>query len=299
MNDTTAANAPSREILLQPLSGWPLLIAAIALPPALIATLIVAAQSEMHPGLVVPPAILLGLGWILTLIGFYVVEPNQSRVMVFFGNYRGTVRERGFWWINPFTVKHKLSLRAHNVSSEQIKVNDAVGNPIEIGAVVVWRIADTAQAMFDVEDYEEYVDIQVETAIRSLASAHPYDEHDSSGDVVSLRGDRDEVTAELQAALTERLARAGVEVLEARISHLAYAPEIASAMLQRQQAQAIIAARRQIVEGAVGMVQDALGQLSEHDVVHLDDDRRAQLVGNLLVVLCGQENAQPVLHTGN
>jgi regulator of protease activity HflC (stomatin/prohibitin superfamily) len=299
MNDTTAANAPSREILLRPRSGWPILVGVIALPPALFVALAVAAGAGLHPGLVLPPTLLLGLGWILALIGFYVVEPNQSRVMVFFGNYRGTVRERGFWWINPFTSKHKLSLRAHNVSSEQIKVNDAVGNPIEIGAVVVWRVADTAQAMFDVEDYEEYVDIQVETAVRSLASAHPYDEHDSTSEVVSLRGDRDEVTAELQTALTDRLSRAGVEVLEARISHLAYAPEIASAMLQRQQAQAIIAARRQIVEGAVGMVQDALGQLREHDVVHLDDDRRAQLVGNLLVVLCGQENAQPVLHTGS
>jgi regulator of protease activity HflC (stomatin/prohibitin superfamily) len=299
MNDTTAANAPSREILLRPRSGWPILVGVIALPPALFVALAVAAGAGLHPGLVLPPTLLLGLGWILALIGFYVVEPNQSRVMVFFGNYRGTVRERGFWWINPFTAKHKLSLRAHNVSSEQIKVNDAVGNPIEIGAVVVWRVADTAQAMFDVEDYEEYVDIQVETAVRSLASAHPYDEHDSTSEVVSLRGDRDEVTAELQTALTDRLSRAGVEVLEARISHLAYAPEIASAMLQRQQAQAIIAARRQIVEGAVGMVQDALGQLREHDVVHLDDDRRAQLVGNLLVVLCGQENAQPVLHTGS
>jgi regulator of protease activity HflC (stomatin/prohibitin superfamily) len=299
MNDTTAANAPSREILLRPRSGWPILVGVIALPPALFVALAVAAGAGLHPGLVLPPTLLLGLGWILALIGFYVVEPNQSRVMVFFGNYRGTVRERGFWWINPFTAKHKLSLRAHNVSSEQIKVNDAVGNPIEIGAVVVWRVDDTAQAMFDVEDYEEYVDIQVETAVRSLASAHPYDEHDSTSEVVSLRGDRDEVTAELQTALTDRLSRAGVEVLEARISHLAYAPEIASAMLQRQQAQAIIAARRQIVEGAVGMVQDALGQLREHDVVHLDDDRRAQLVGNLLVVLCGQENAQPVLHTGS
>jgi regulator of protease activity HflC (stomatin/prohibitin superfamily) len=289
----------STERVLSPFTGWPVLALAVAWPPLLVLGLVAVAEGGLHEGLVGLGAVLGVLAWILLLVGFYIVNPNQSRVMVLFGHYKGTVRTTGFWWINPFTVKHKLSLRAHNVSSEKIKVNDAVGNPIEIGAVVVWRIADTAQAMFDVENYEEYVDIQIETAVRRLASAHPYDEYEADGSEISLRGDRDEVTAELESALTERLSRAGIEVLEARLSHLAYAPEIASAMLQRQQAQAIIAARRQIVTGAVGMVQDALDQLKAGDVVELDDERRATLVGNLLVVLCGQEGAQPVLNTGS
>ena len=293
-----AQDLQTDEIALPPRSGWPMLALALAAPPLLILLAVIAALSGLEPIAVV--IAVLGIpAWILLLVGFYIVNPNQSRVMVLFGHYKGTVRTTGFWWINPFTVKHKLSLRAHNVSSEKIKVNDAVGNPIEIGAVVVWRIANTAQASFDVEDYEEYVDIQVETAVRRLASAHPYDEYEADGSEISLRGDRDEVTAELQNALSERLARAGVEVLEARISHLAYAPEIASAMLQRQQAQAIIAARRQIVTGAVGMVEDALEQLKQGDIVELDDERRATLVGNLLVVLCGQESAHPVLNTGS
>ena len=292
--------SPSSELVLKPLSGWPMLALALAWPPTLILTLRTLALSESLP----VPAIAIsgivgGIAWILLLVGFYIVNPDMSRVMVLFGHYKGTVRQTGFWWINPFTVKHALSLRAHNVASEAIKVNDSVGNPIELGAVVVWRIHDTAQALFDVEAYEEYVDVQIEAAVRSLASAHPYDEHEAGEDAVSLRGDREEVTAELQVALAERLERAGVEVVEARLSHLAYAPEIASAMLQRQQAQAIIAARRQIVEGAVGMVQDALHLLMESVIVELDDERRATMVGNLLVVLCGQESAQPVLNAGS
>ncbi|MEO0649361.1 MAG: SPFH domain-containing protein [Planctomycetota bacterium] len=303
MTDTAPAPDLTRtdEILLTPRSGWPMLALALLGPPLFGGLMILLGLSlrEAIAPVIAILSILAAFAWILLLCGFYIVNPNQSRVMVLFGHYKGTVRQTGFWWINPFTVKHKLSLRAHNVSSEKIKVNDAVGNPIEIGAVVVWRIADTAQASFDVEDYEEYVDIQVETAVRRMASAHPYDEYETDTDQISLRGDRDEVTAELQTALSERLARAGVEVLEARISHLAYAPEIASAMLQRQQAQAIIAARRQIVAGAVGMVQDALEQLKAGDIVELDDERRATLVGNLLVVLCGQESATPVLNTGS
>ncbi len=284
---------------MAPASGWPVLIAVLLTPPLLLlggAGLDAADVPEPLIGLGVA---LIGVAWFICLCGFYIVNPNMSRVMVLFGNYRGTVRKPGFWWTNPFTVKNKLSLRAHNVSSEKIKVNDSVGNPIEIGAVVVWKIHDTAQASFDVEDYVEYVDIQVEAAVRTLASAHPYDEPEGDESIVSLRGDRDEVTGELQLALGERLERAGVEVVEARLSHLAYAPEIASVMLQRQQAQAIIAARRQIVEGAVGMVHEALEMLKEGDVVELDDERKAALVGNLLVVLCGQESAQPILNTGS
>ncbi len=292
-------NRSAIESLMAPASGWPVLIAVLLTPPLLLlggAGLDAADVPEHVIGLGVA---LIGVPWFICLCGFYIVNPNMSRVMVLFGNYRGTVRKPGFWWTNPFTVKNKLSLRAHNVSSEKIKVNDSVGNPIEIGAVVVWKIHDTAQASFDVEDYVEYVDIQVEAAVRTLASAHPYDEPEGDESIVSLRGDRDEVTGELQLALGERLERAGVEVVEARLSHLAYAPEIASVMLQRQQAQAIIAARRQIVEGAVGMVHEALEMLKEGDVVELDDERKAALVGNLLVVLCGQESAQPILNTGS
>ncbi|MEM7519119.1 MAG: SPFH domain-containing protein, partial [Planctomycetota bacterium] len=225
-----------------------------------------------------------------------VVGPNMSRVLVLFGNYRGTVREQGFFWVNPFTSKHKLSLKAHNVASEKIKVNDLDGNPIEIGAVVVWQVSDTAQALFDVEDYSLYVDIQIEAAVRQLASSHPYDEH-SKGEALSLRGDSTEVAEELSRMLGERLERAGIRVLEARLSHLAYAPEIASAMPQRQQAQAIIAARSQIVEGAVSMVEHALTDLSDRKVVELDPAGRATLVSNLLVVLCGQASPTPVLNT--
>jgi len=284
---------------MTPASGWPVLIAVLLTPPLLLLGGAGLDAADVHEELIGLGVALLGVAWFICLCGFYIVNPNMSRVMVLFGNYRGTVRRPGFWWTNPFTVKNKLSLRAHNVSSEKIKVNDSVGNPIEIGAVVVWKIHDTAQASFDVEDYEEYVDIQVEAAVRTLASAHPYDEPGGDESIVSLRGDRDEVTAELQVALSERLERAGVEVVEARLSHLAYAPEIASVMLQRQQAQAIIAARRQIVEGAVGMVHEALEMLKEGDVVTLDDERKAALVGNLLVVLCGQESAQPILNTGS
>jgi len=238
------------------------------------------------------------IGSFISFFGFFIVNPNMSRVLVFFGRYKGTVRDEGFYWVNPFMTKSALSLKAHNLSSETIKVNDLVGNPIEIGAVVVWQVHDTAQASFDVEDYFQYVDVQIETAIRHLAKSHPYDDQVSDVDTPSLRGDTGEMAGELQSELQDRLSRAGIAVIEARISHLAYAPEIASAMLQRQQASAIIAARKKIVEGAVDMVDDALGQLSERDVVELDGERRATLVGNLLVVLCGNNTPQPVINTG-
>jgi len=230
--------------------------------------------------------------------GFFIVNPNMSRVLVLFGRYRGTVRNAGFYWTNPFTVKSSVSLKANNLSSETIKVNDLVGNPIEIGAVVVWQVRDTAQARFDVEDYFSFVDVQIETAIRHLAKIHPYDESVSDVDTPSLRGDTVEMAEELKVELQARLDRAGIEVIEARISHLAYAAEIASAMLQRQQASAIIAARKLIVAGAVDMVDDALTQLNSRDVVELDAERRATLVGNLLVVLCGNSAPQPVVNTG-
>jgi len=241
---------------------------------------------------------------ILIPIGFFVVQPNTSYVLVFFGKYRGTQREEGFFWTNPFMSKSKISLRANNLASETIKVNDLHGNPIEIGAVVVWKVKDTAKASFDVEDYEDYVNVQIETAVRELAKTHPYEEHigenrgEHDPDVISLRSDTEAISAELTGELQKRLDRAGIHVLEARLSHLAYALEIASAMLQRQQAAAIISARKLIVEGAVSMVEEALADLQRRGVVDLDDERKATMVSNLLVVLCSHSEPTPVINTG-
>jgi regulator of protease activity HflC (stomatin/prohibitin superfamily) len=225
-----------------------------------------------------------------------LVNPNQSKLIVLFGNYRGTLRQSGFFSVNPFSVRRPVSLRAHNFNSDKLKVNDLRGNPIEIGAVVVWRVKDTAQAAFDVEDFNSYVQVQTESALRHLASLHPYDTVQEQA--TSLRGNSEEINLALQKELTTRLQMAGIEVLEARLSHLAYAPEIAGAMLQRQQAEAIIDARRRIVDGAVGMVQMALEQLDVHKVVTLDEERKAQMVSNLLVVLCSERGTQPVVNTG-
>ena len=237
----------------------------------------------------------LGLGFLM-LRGLVLIEPNTCLVVLLFGKYKGTIRRAGFFWINPFTVRRKVSLRARNFDSAHLKVNDLRGNPVEIGAVVVWRVRDTAQATFDVDNYERYVGLQTESAIRTSASKHPYDS--ASPGQTSLRGDSDEVNAELKKQLTERLALAGVEVLEVRISHLAYAPEIAGVMLRRQQAEAIIDARTRIVEGAVGMVKHALELLQEHAVVALDEEKKAAMVSNLLVVLCSESETTPVVNAG-
>jgi regulator of protease activity HflC (stomatin/prohibitin superfamily) len=231
-----------------------------------------------------------------SLSGFFTVEPNQAVVLVFFGRYVGSVREAGFWWTNPFTTKRRVSLRVRNFNSKQLKVNDAQGSPIEIAAVVVWQVIDSAKSRFAVDDYEEFVAIQSETAIRTLAIRYPYDAPD---DVPSLRRIGDEVAYELKKEVQARLEVAGVEVLEARLSHLAYAPEIAQAMLRRQQARAIIDARRQIVEGAVGMVDEALRRLSERQIIELDEERKAAMINNLLVVLTSEQNTQPVVNTGS
>ena len=295
-------NQPSREILYpNPGSGLARLGAAFGLLAAAILLFVLGglAIDDRNPGLGVP-LILLGVvgifGSILTFCGLVLVNPNQSRVIVLFGKYIGTLRQDGFFWVNPFSTRRVVSLRAHNFNSDKLKVNDLRGNPIEIGAVVVWRVRDTAQAAFDVEDFESYVQVQTESALRHMASLHPYDSpHDSE---VFLRGSSDSVNAELQNELTTRLQRAGIEVLEGRLSHLAYAPEIAGAMLQRQQAEAIIDARTRIVEGAVGMVQMALDQLKKQDVVELDEERKAQMVSNLLVVLCSERGTQPVVNAG-
>ena len=228
--------------------------------------------------------------------GFFQVQPNQGVVLLLFGRYAGTARETGLRWTNPFLAKRAVSLRVRNFESSKLKVNDADGNPIEIAAVIVWQVVDTAEAVFQVDDYENYVHIQSESALRQMAQSYPYDAHDDGKP--SLRSHGDEITAHLRDQIQERLGRAGVQVLEARISHLAYAQEIAQAMLQRQQAGAIIAARTRIVEGAVSMVQMALEQLSQRGVVELDEERRAAMVSNLLVVLCGERGTQPVLNTG-
>jgi len=239
------------------------------------------------------PLLLIG---IITLTGLIMVQPNDSRVLIFFGKYIGTVRHSGFWWVNPFTVRKRVSLRIRNFNSQRIKVNDLHGNPIEIGAVIVWRVIDTAKAVFDVENYEQFVDIQSETAIRTLASEFPYDVEED--DKSSLRGSPQEIADSLKNTVQTRLEVVGVNIIEARISHLAYAQEIAQAMLRRQQAQAIIAARIKIVEGAVGMVQMALKALSEQKIVTLDEDKKATMVNNLMVALVSESNAQPVINTG-
>lgn len=242
-------------------------------------------------------AILIAVG-IPSISGFFTVEPNQAVVLVFFGSYAGTVREAGFWWANPFATKRKVSLRVRNFNSKQLKVNDAQGSPIEIAAVIVWQVIDSAKSRFSVDDYEEFIAIQSETALRALANRYPYDAPDESS-IPSLRGIPDEVALELQKEVQARLEVAGVEVLEARLSHLAYAPEIAQAMLRRQQARAIIDARRQIVEGAVGMVDEALKRLSERQIIELDEERKAAMINNLLVVLTSEQNTQPVVNTGS
>lgn len=233
---------------------------------------------------------------ILLPTGLIIVQPNDSRVVILFGKYIGTVRQSGFWWVNPFTARKRVSLRIRNFNSQKIKVNDLHGNPIEIGAVIVWKVVDTAKAVFDVENYEQFVDIQSETAIRTLASEYPYDVEED--DKSSLRGSPLEIAESLKNTVHTRLEVAGVEIIEARISHLAYAQEIAQAMLRRQQAQAIIAARTKIVEGAVGMVQMALNALSEQKIVTLDEDKKATMVNNLMVALVSETEAQPVINTG-
>ncbi|MGH2374305.1 MAG: SPFH domain-containing protein [bacterium] len=241
-----------------------------------------------------PPVLF--ISGVLVLIGLFVVQPNEARALVLFGNYVGTVRQAGLWWTNPFAAKKHVSLRIHNFNSERLKVNDGMGNPIEIAAVIVWRVVYSAKALFDVENYEQFVAIQTETAIRTLASQHPHDSHEPG--TSSIRGNPDQVAEELRSQVQPRLDVAGVEVLETRLSHLAYAPEIAQVMLRRQQAEAIIAARQRIVEGAVGMVQMALKMLSEQDVVTLDEEKRATMVNNLLTVLVAEKDAQPVINTG-
>ena len=231
------------------------------------------------------------------LPGFFIINPNGSRVLVFFGDYRGTVKKNGFFWANPFYIKKKVSLRAHNFDSERVKVNDKIGNPILISVILVWQVEDTYKAAFDVNDYQHFVRVQSDAAVRKLAGTYAYDNFDDDSEI-TLRSGMNEVNHALEEELTERLSIAGIKVIEARIGYLAYAQEIASAMLQRQQATAIVAARQKIVEGAVGMVEMALDELNEKEIVDLDEEKKAAMVGNLMVVLCSDKAAAPVVNAG-
>ncbi|MDQ1008606.1 regulator of protease activity HflC (stomatin/prohibitin superfamily) [Streptomyces sp. V4I23] len=246
--------------------------------------------------LLIVGGVLVGLAAFLGMCGLNMVAPGEARVVQLFGRYRGTIRTDGLRWVNPLTSREKISTRVRNHETAVLKVNDAYGNPIELAAVVVWKVEDTAQAMFEVDDFLEFVSTQTEAAVRHIAIEYPYDAHDEEG--LSLRGNAEEITEKLAVELHARVEAAGVHIIESRFTHLAYAPEIASAMLQRQQAGAVVAARRQIVDGAVGMVEAALSRLTEQDIVELDSERKAAMVSNLMVVLCGDRAAQPVLNTG-
>ncbi len=308
----------TEERIFQPMSGWfPLTVCLCGLPLGLF--LFVAGVS-FENALLVIMAVVIVPACLIGLFGCMAIAPNQARVLLLFGEYKGSVMQSGFFWVNPFFTKHKISLRIRNFETGSIstpeqkdqtgkviqmksrsagkpsKVNDRDGNPIDISTVVVWRVVNTAEAMFEVDDYEDFVAVQSEAALRNLASRHPYDSEDHE---VSLRGNTTEVCDQLKVDIQERLDKAGVEVIEARISHLAYSPEIAAAMLQRQQAQAVVAARTKIVEGAVGMVEMALDHLAERKVVELDNNYRAAMVSNLLVVLCSDRHTQPVVNTGS
>jgi regulator of protease activity HflC (stomatin/prohibitin superfamily) len=285
-----------RERVRSTLSGWLMLPVLVTAFVATVVQLIRTLAAGSGPSLEVLGYLVLAAVLFIGFRGFFIVNPNEAKVLTLFGKYSGSVKRDGFHWANPLLTRRRLSLRVHNFESSKIKVNDSDGNPIEIAAVLVWRVVETAEASFEVEDYEHYVKVQSEAAVRNLATHYPYDAHVE--DQKSLRGNTQEIAEQLKTEVQERLAKAGVEVLEARINHLAYAPEIASAMLQRQQAGAIIAARQRIVEGAVGMVEMALELLSSRAVVDLDNERKAAMVSNLLVVLCGDRNTQPVINTG-
>jgi regulator of protease activity HflC (stomatin/prohibitin superfamily) len=283
-----------RENAISPPPGFMML--AVLLGAMLACILVIIISIANKSPFFVLPAVLGIVGVIFLLNGIFVVDPNEAKVLVLFGKYVGTVRQAGIYWGNPFWKKSRVSLRIRNFESQRLKVNDHDGNPIEIASIVVWKVVDSAEACFEVNDYEDYVHVQSESAVRTLATLHPYDAHETGQ--MSLRGNTLEIANQLTKELQERVSKAGVEVLEARISHLAYAPEIAAAMLRRQQASAIIAARQKIVEGAVSMVEMALQQLSSRQIVHMDENKKAAMVSNLMIVLCSEHNAQPVLNTG-
>jgi len=288
-------NEQVREISLNGGSGYIALVVLAGIILTFIGLAYTAVQNQSAVIIISTLVVLIPM-FLLGIAGLFMVHPNQARVLTLFGTYVGSARKTGLRWANPFYAKKAVSLRVRNFDCDTLKVNDSSGNPIEIAAVVVWKVVDSAEASFEVDDYISFVQIQSEAALRNLATSYPYEAHDGE---VALRSDPQKIATELKSEVQDRLEKAGVEVIEARISHLAYAPEIASAMLKRQQAQAIVAARRQIVDGAVGMVKMALDELKKQDVIELDDERKAAMVSNLLVVLCGEENAQPVLNTGS
>jgi hypothetical protein len=286
------------EKIIKPVSGFlALLLALVSLAAGVYLFSIIRKYETPNPWVILG-AILLILATIFTLKGLMIIQPNHSRVLIFFGKYSGTVKDNGLFFINPLYSTRKLSLRAHNLQGQTLKVNDKMGNPIEIGAVIVWQIGDAYKAAFEVDDYEEYVKVQSEAAVRHLANSFPYDNLEDQHAHITLRDGAEKVNEILEKELNERLAPAGIIIREARISHLAYAQEIAGAMLQRQQATAIVAARFKIVEGAVGMVELALEMLSKKGIVDLDEEKKAAMVSNLMVVLCGERGATPVLNTG-
>jgi hypothetical protein len=297
--NTASTSSSNKERSGSAISGWPMLLVTLLLKVGgltlIVRAIILANQDQMFGGMLVTGIVSVILS-VISWAGFFSLQPNESRVLILFGAYKGTIRRSGYHWVNPFYTKIKISLRMHNLNGKQLKVNDKRGNPIEIAAVVVWKVEDTAQAAFDVDDYENYVEVQSESAVRHLASAYAYDQGEE--DEFTLRGGGDEVNTALTKELQERLSKAGVLVDEARITHLAYAPEIAGAMLRRQQAEAIIAARTKIVHGAVSMVEMALKELKEKDVIEFDHERKASMVSNLLVVLCGEAEVSPVINTG-
>lgn len=284
------------EKIITPRSGWLMLFVSLVLMAVSIVCFALGANQK-------PPLIVVGivasLALFIVLSGFIAIEPNSSRVLTLFGKYVGTVNTNGFFWVNPFFTKKKISLRANNLDTKPIKVNDKHGNPIMIGAVVVWKVENAYKAAFEVDNYQSFVETQSEAAIRKLAGSYAYDNFEHDTEEITLRSSSTEVNDMLEHEVTERLAIAGIRVIEARLSHLAYSTEIAGAMLQRQQATAIVAARAKIVEGAVGMVEMALEQLSKKEIVHLDEERKAAMVSNLMVVLCSERSAQPVVNAGS
>jgi len=283
-----------REKKSSPIPGIPMLLLTLVVMAGSIWALVLSARADFALGGIGSVLVLLVAS--LMLAGLKAVNPNEALVVTLFGNYTGSLRDAGLWWVNPFSGTRKVSMRIRNFESAKLKVNDADGNPIEIAAVVVWQVVDSAEASFEVDHYQEFVNVQSESALRVLATSHPYDAHNDGQ--LSLRQSSSEINDALRHEIQSRLEKAGVQVIESRISHLAYAPEIANAMLRRQQASAVIAARQKIVQGAVGMVEMALEELSKKNVVHLDEERKAAMVSNMLVVLCSEQATQPVVNTG-
>jgi regulator of protease activity HflC (stomatin/prohibitin superfamily) len=278
-----------KEFTVKPMSGYFALLVAVLFLGGAIGSFVLE---------LIVPGVILTLLFFFTIAGFTIVYPNGSSVMVLFGAYKGTIRDNGFFWVNPFYIKRRVSLRARNFNSEPIKVNDKIGNPIKIGLVLVWRVSETYKAVFDVDDFQHFVLVQSDAALRKLAGLYPYDNFEDHDAVIALRSGGEEVNSELEREIRERLEIAGIEVIEARINYIAYAEEIANAMLRRQQASAVVSARFKIVEGAVSMVEMALEQLSVKNIVELDEEKKAAMVSNLMVVLCGDKDATPVVNTG-